>query len=460
LKVPSRLSDFKRDFKNLLKTTNRIIPESAVFSTTNGGRNIVNSEELELSLRAEFESHLKSVAADARQEFSKLQEKVEAEFDKHKSQLDAIFQEFSARLDNEKELEAGFTETVVEHLRLARDEGARLTATAFAEAEELEKQTAAEAAPKAGINELSAAISDITSQTSQATILKALVHHAAQFTPRGAFFIIKNEHFVGWRVFGKEGDSDEQAVREVFFPVASSTMMGESVRSLRAVESSFGTYNDDSIYLNKLEFGQPDRMFAIPLVARGRAVAVLYADYGSRGEEVNVEALETLVRVAGLTVEVLAGVPAARAIEESQTVSASYEQTVSDEVREEYTEPAVAEEYQAVTGEYRAIPEEVTAIESEDYSVQPVAVSDDSIDEAVSVEPEVEETEPISVQEAEYSWTQPTIAEEVEEEIPEPVVAFDDYAAPTQDYQFSETPVVETPQPEAPAVPQFESQAV
>ena len=396
----------------------------------------MNSEELELSLRTEFDSHLKSVVADMRQEFSQFQEKVEAEFDKHKSQLDAVFQDFSARLGNEKELEAGFKETVVEHLRLARDEGARITATAFAEAEEMVKQTAADAEPKVGIGELSAAINDITAQNSQATILKSLVQHAAHFTPRGAFFIIKNEHFVGWRVFGKEGDSDEQAVREVFFPVAAATSLGESVRSLNAVESSYGTYADDSIYLNKLEFGQPERMHAIPLMARGRGVAVLYADYGSRGEEVNVEALETLVRVAGLTVEVLAGVPAARAIEESQTVSESFEATASEEIREEYVEPAVTEEYQAVS-------EEVTATESEDYSAQPVSVSDDSVDEAVSVEPEVAETEPVSVPEVEDSWTQPTIAEEVEEKIPQPVVAFDDYAAPTQDYQFPETPAVE-----------------
>ncbi len=99
----------------------------------------MNSEELELSLRTEFEGHLKSVIADMRQEFSQFQEKIEAEFDKHKSQLDAVFQEFSARLGTEKQLEPGFAETVVEHLRLARDEGARITATAFAEAEEMEE---------------------------------------------------------------------------------------------------------------------------------------------------------------------------------------------------------------------------------------------------------------------------------------------------------------------------------
>ena len=71
----------------------------------------MNSEELELSLRNEFESHLKSVHAGMRQEFTEFQQKIEAEFDKHKSQLDAAFQDFSARLETEKELEIGFRET-------------------------------------------------------------------------------------------------------------------------------------------------------------------------------------------------------------------------------------------------------------------------------------------------------------------------------------------------------------
>ncbi len=47
-------------------------------------------------------------------------------------------------------------------------------------------------------------------------------------------------------------------------------------------------------------------MVAVPLIARGRGVAVLYADPGEDDGMLNVDALETLVRVAGLTVELLA----------------------------------------------------------------------------------------------------------------------------------------------------------
>jgi len=349
----------------------------------------VNSEELELSLRTEFESYLKDVLADMRQEITEFQEKVEAEFDNHKSQLDGIFQNFSARVQTDKQIDDIFKETVVEHLRLARDEGARITATAMGEAEELQKQSA----PAVGIAELRDAINDISNQTSQAAILKTLVQHAAQFTPRGAFFIVKNEHFVGWRVFGKEETTDEQTVREVFFPVASSTILGEAVRSLSAVESSYGNFVGDSIFLNKLEFGQPSRMFAVPLVARGRGVAVLYADYGAEGEGVNVEALETLVRFAGLTVEVLASSLNAKPSQVAGQTAGYAEENISTGnlnrhefvAREEYqsqadiqpTESETTEDYQASETEQTdesAVEEPVEESAENDY--QPTAEYD------------------------------------------------------------------------------------
>jgi hypothetical protein len=197
---------------------------------------------------------------------------------------------------------------VVEHLRLAKDEGARITATAIAEAEELEKQKA----PKVGIKELHEAVNEISSKQSQAEILKTLVQHAGQFTPRGAFFIVKNEHFVGWRTFGNEKGESDEAVRDVFMPVTADSILSEAYRSLVTVESSAGTFSEDAGILEKLGFeGSPDKMYAIPLVVRGRAVAMLYADYGTQGADVNVEGLETLVRVASLTVELLASAKSA-----------------------------------------------------------------------------------------------------------------------------------------------------
>jgi hypothetical protein len=310
----------------------------------------VNSEELELSLRTEFESYLKTVLAETRQEMSQLQERVEAEIEKHKEQLDRIFQDAFSRVNTERETDAGFRESVVEHLRLARDEGARITATAIAEAEEMEKQAAADAPPKAGFAELREAINEISSKTSQSEILKSLVNHAAGFAPRGAFFVVKNEHFVGWRKFGAERGENEDAVREVYLPVSADSILSEATRSLATVESSAETFSADAGILDKLEFGSPEKMYAIPLVARGRGVAVLYADYGNEGAHLDTDALETLVKVAGLTVELLASAKpaprkkssvAAPIIEEPQ--EASYGQPQNFEESPAMPEPAYSE---------------------------------------------------------------------------------------------------------------------
>ncbi len=273
----------------------------------------MNSEELEQSLRAEFENYLKSVLAEMREETVEFKKKIEAEFDEQKSHFDLAFQAFSARFENEHEFDIGFTETVTEHLRLARDEGSQIAANAFVEAEELEKASS----PPVSFAEINAAIADISSKDSQSTILKSLIEHAAEYTPRGAFFIVKSDHIVGWKVFGKEGPAGETAIREIHFPISSDSILGKSVTSLSTVEGSYGTYSDDSAFLEALEFGRPDRMYAIPLMARGRGVAVLYADYGSEGVMLNTDALEALVRVAGMTVELLASSKAVRTVQES-----------------------------------------------------------------------------------------------------------------------------------------------
>lgn len=359
----------------------------------------MNSEELEQSLRTEFESYLKNVLADMRHEVSEFQKQFEAEFEKHKAQVDEVFQNFSERVAADREMDAGFSESVIEHLRLSRDEGARITAMAIAEAEELEKQNAAETvepqAPTASYSEIREAVNDISSKTTQSAILKSLVNHAAQFTPRGAFFIIKNEHLVGWRVFGTDGESvDEHVVREVFFPVASSTVLGEAVRSLSAVESSYGVYADDSIYLNKLELGQPEQMFAVPLVVRGRSVAVLYADRGEEGGEINLDALETLVRVASMTVEILASSRGAQThaetTEETAPSYAGFEapaaQEQTFESREETVEPVVESEAGAA-GSYQFAE---TASSMEEPPAETSAETEETVEEPYTYAPPVE----------------------------------------------------------------------
>lgn len=432
----------------------------------------MNSEELELSLRNEFESNLRDTLAEIRQEINQFREKFEAEFEKHKLQLDEVFQEFSAKINAEKSLDAGFTETVVEHLRLARDEGSRVAVAAMEKAEALQAEAEPEK-PKAGISELSFAINDISSKTTQSSILRTLVHHAAQFTPRGAFFIIKNEHLVGWRVFGREGNADEHTVREVFFPVASETVLGEAVRSLSSIESSYGNYADDSIYLNKLEFGHPDRMYAMPLIVRGRSVAVLYADNGNDGEEVNVEALETLARVASLTVEVLASFRNVKTssetehhqeVEESGALDSSYvnfanQQESSETEVEPQTEFAKTEsepQPEVISGDqeesteagfvmtHPATQEEISQDETEEVeeTVEPVS----EVSESASYEM-IESSEESAVEEVSQEFSTTDVEEVSEVELQPEVEAVEETAAVEESEEESSyyEPVVETP---------------
>lgn len=306
----------------------------------------MNSEELEQSLRSEFENYLTSVITELRGDLAELQRNIESELDKQREQVNSAINGFAARLDAGPQFDAGFSESVVEHLRLARDEGAKITAAAIAEAEELERKNT----PEANYSDIREAVEDISSKDSQSAILKALVSHASKFTPRGAFFIIKNEHFVGWKVFGGNASDDETSVRDIHFPVSDDSILGRAVAGLATVEGAFGSYSADSQFLDPLNFGRPDRMYAIPLVARGRGVAVLYADYGNEGVSLDTDALETLVKVAALTVELLATAKTAQMAAGTGAEAANFEDASHDDTPSiassgyEYTytpEPAV-----------------------------------------------------------------------------------------------------------------------
>ncbi len=279
------------------------VPFSTVFLLP-GGETPVNSEELELSLRTEFESYLKGFLADLKQEVSEFQRNFETEFEKHKTQTDEAIRKMAERFESGFELDRSFNESVVEHLRLARDEGATITAIAIGEAEKLKAET--EPTAEAAYDKLRDAVNQISSKSSQSEILGALVEHASEFAPRGAFFIVKNERFVGWRGFGKEMAADDTEIRELQLPISADTVLSTAINNLSATMSGPGSHEDNKLFLDALGLGNPDRLYAIPLVARGRGVAVLYADYGTEGAALNPEALETLVRVAGMTVELAA----------------------------------------------------------------------------------------------------------------------------------------------------------
>jgi len=414
----------------------------------------VNIEELELSLRTEFEGQIRTVLAGIKQEVSEFQKKFETEFEEHRTKLDRTIGELSSRLPETAAFDAAFNESVNEHLRLARDDGAQVAAVAFGEAEKLRAETTT----VGGFDLVRDAINEIASKTTQSTILQALVEQAAKFATRGAFFIVKNDHFVGWKVFGAE----DGAVRDVLFAASTDTVLSASIRSMSKATAAFGDHSDDLVFLEALNFGCPSEMHAIPLTARGRGVAVLYADAGDHGS-LNVEALETLVRVAGLTVELLAAsqapAPAVQPAPPVEQPAPAVEQAaaeVEQHAEETYVEPAAEE----------AANEEASEQTEESFVEETAPAEVPYVSEPEAVQAEVESFAPVQEEQVETVEEQVEAVSEYTGEVTyelEQTVSYADEAAPVESpaevetfAPVAEVPVVDEPVAKAEPVAEFE----
>lgn len=238
---------------------------------------------LEDSLRREVESYLESRLSSVKQEIATLQSLVNESL--------AAFLE----RQNDVQLEGSLVASITEHLHAAHERGIEHAAS---------ESSRAKASSDMAI--VKSAISEINEQKSQADILKALVNRGSSFAPRVAFFVVKGEQANGWRGRGFEGTVGDQAIQQIALSLSSDTVISSAAKSLTTWSGGPGSHAEDHMLINRLGEEPPQRIVAIPLVVRGRAVAVLYADSaGLDSESINLEALETLVAVAGMAVELL-----------------------------------------------------------------------------------------------------------------------------------------------------------
>lgn len=314
------------------------------------------SAQLEESLRRDIESYIEGRLSGVKQEIAALQ-----------SQLNESLSQLLDR-QSEVQLDGAVTGAIMEHLRAAHEEGIDLAASESSRA----KASSDIAIIKAGIAE-------IDEQQSQAEILKALVNRAAAFAPRVAFFVIKGDECIGWRARGLQGTVGDQVVQKIRFAVAADTAVGDAARSRESWSGGSGSHSEDHLILNYFGDKPPVRIVAVPLVVRKRSVAVLYADSGELDSEaINLEALETLVRVAAMAVELLVSRSAAAqpaiapppAVEEPAPETRGYTPTVeydeiSPVVEESAPGPAPTAEAPA------AAPEQVGEPESPQAAEQP-----------------------------------------------------------------------------------------
>ena len=308
---------------------------------------------LEDSLRREIESYLETRLSAVKQEITTLQ-----------SLLNESLSTFLDR-QTDVQMEGSLVAAITEHLHAAHERGVELAASESSRA----KASSDMAIVKAGITE-------INEQKSQAEILKALVNRASSFAPRVAFFVIKGEQATGWRGRGFEGTVGDEAIQQISLPLSSDTVVGSAAKGLATWSGGPGSHADDHTLLSRLGEEPAQRMISIPLVVRGRAVAVLYADSaGLDSESINLEALETLVTVAGMAVELL---------------SASRTGSAPKRVAEEAPPPAPQPEpsYEP-TSEYAAEPAAAPAEPEFSETIEgyhPVAAEPESLVEAVPVD--------------------------------------------------------------------------
>ena len=323
----------------------------------------VVSGQLEDSLRHELESYVEGRIGGIRQEIAALQ-----------SQLNESLSRLLDR-QGDVQLDGAVASSILEHLRAAHEEGIELAAS---------ESSRAKASSDMAI--VKAAISEIDEQDSQAGILKILVNRASSFAPRVAFFVIKGEQSIGWRARGFHGTVGDTAVHQMSFPVAADTSVGHAARSRASWSGSSSSHSENHLILNRLGDEPPSRIVAVPLVARNRTVAVLYADSADLdADAINLEAIETLVRVAGMAVELLVA-RAAPAVQPAAPQLAPVEVAPAPE-QPSYTPAA---EYDEIT----------PVVEESAPAAEVVAVEEQPEPEQVEPEPYVAEIEaaPVAVE--------------------------------------------------------------
>jgi hypothetical protein len=326
----------------------------------------VVSEELEQSLRSEIERYVEQRLSDIKQEIAQLQSQVN--------------ESFKRLLETESAVawDGSFAAAVGEHLRAAHERGIE-----FAASESSRAQASSDMAL------VKSAIEEIATQNSQSEILKALVNRASSFAPHVAFFAVKGDQARGWRARGFQGSIGDEVIQQISVPLAADTVIGEVIRSRSTWSGTPGSHSEDHQLLSRLGEEAPQRIVAVPLVVRGRAVAALYVDSAALDSDaINLEALETLVRVTAMAVALLSVSQGAAAKAQAEPAPQRVEEPTAQRVEEPATGYTPAREYAEPSREYVEPAREPAEPEPTGIAAEPETAS-------AAVEPPREYGEPV-----------------------------------------------------------------
>jgi hypothetical protein len=228
---------------------------------------------------------------------------------------------------------------------------------------------------------------------------------------------------------------NDETVRLLSVPTQNQTLLREALTTFGTAVGRSTSPGENSAVLGLYGSPAPETTLAVPLVVRGKAAAVLYADSGTQSENsINSAALEALLRVASMGIELL---PARRGVEPVRPsgpppqLNPSFSAAPAATAAVSAPEPAPA-----VSVEPEKQAEPPAEPEAPPVEAQMSEVQDDFADSARAEEPEV----PNRITE-ELPKENPVAAPEVKERSSAPT-QFEPQPAPITEVPTAEVPVV------------------
>lgn len=407
------------------------------------------------SVKAEqvFQSRLEQTRAESEQAFE--QRLAEARSEWETSTQQAQEEEFQKRLEQSCTEAAAVArreaDAQIEELREQLEASRKALSLALSTAQSATAQAS-------GFDHLKSAIEDIDTQRTQSDTLTTLVRRAAQFAPRIVFFVVKGDAAIGWKATGFENGLNDETVRLLSVPTQNQTLLREALTTFGTAAGRSASPGENSAVLGLYGSPAPEATLAVPLVVRGKAAAVLYADSGTQSENaINTAAIEALLRVASMGIELL---PARRGVEpvrpsgpppqlspssSATTASAPAEAPVSAPAPESALAPEPerpAEPEPSAEPEKLAEPEAPPA-EAQAIETQPVnEAQDDFADSTKAEEPEV----PDRITEELPKGAAPVFEEAKTEQEPK------ELSVPPTEPEPTPAPITEMPTAEMPVV--------
>jgi hypothetical protein len=144
-------------------------------------------------------------------------------------------------------------------------------------------------------------VASIQEASSQSEILRTLLEGASKFTGRAALFIVKGNSLAGWQ---GRGFKDNDKVKSYNLN-AGEGLAARAINDRAAVAASASEFDQD--FVSGVGAPAQGNANVLPLLVKDKVPAVMYADGGTdKNGKSDASALQLLVRIAGLWLEVLA----------------------------------------------------------------------------------------------------------------------------------------------------------